>query len=637
MVAYVRGWLDICETKERKNDKKKSEYRARKEKNRKQEDEDCLFLRENVSFTYEDCLARGEKLGKVHGARDRRTSIHHPSTSSAAHPTTALALADELQQSLAEIAAGVVLDLVNKRDAVFASEDLLDGAEVNLRALHQGVDQDEVVRAQTLHRLVELVGKHLCRVAGKVADGEQTRAEVAGSLANDGVANVVFEALDVVHKDHAQMSKTALREDLNELGLVCAEPALAGFVESLGVSSCLLLVDYTGRSPLALKDGEQQRAVVAAGVLQNIALKLAAGVGALVGLLQLDDLRALLGAEHLNEKRVVRTEALQALHEEVAVAVLRLADKRLEKRGEIARRVALNVLLEVAREELAVVLADGHALLLSAAAQNVDECVLVGAQALHGLAQGVGVGLRVEGLWQNEAADDRACPLALHALCVGLGFDVRQVAAVAGGRAHSAWLGAGRAGRSAAAAADRTAARLGAGADGAKAGRSVVAELLRVCAGSLRAALPVGRIGALLLVDGVKVRGDAWAARALVARLGRLGRAFARLLAADGSNVAGEVRAAARPLQREHAILKHALEDLVLGALEHLADRGGRVAAVLAHVLVCVVEGVLALVLAGVLADPDKDFRRGVKDEDVVGLQGGALDVGALAHDVELE
>lgn len=33
--------------------------------------------------------------------------------------------------------------------------------------------------------------------------------------------------LDVVHKDHAQMGKAALREDLNELGLVCAEPALA--------------------------------------------------------------------------------------------------------------------------------------------------------------------------------------------------------------------------------------------------------------------------------------------------------------------------------------------------------------------------------------------------------------------------
>lgn len=40
-----------------------------------------------------------------------------------------------------------------------------------------------------------LVGKHLCRVAGKVADGEQTRAEVARRLADNGVADVVLEAL----------------------------------------------------------------------------------------------------------------------------------------------------------------------------------------------------------------------------------------------------------------------------------------------------------------------------------------------------------------------------------------------------------------------------------------------------------
>jgi len=171
-----------------------------------------------------------------------------------------------------------------------------------------------------------------------------------------------------------------------EGGLIGAPLSLAGIVESLGIGDGGCLVDSLVLITVALHKGHAQPLEVATGValqvgLQGLAkalfVELGNGLDAVVGQ----------GAEDLDDSLLVGSQSRDGV---VQLLGIELRQRRHQGQDHILE-LAAQLRLEVRNQVLAVRglegLGDLQTLDNAAPGQDLDDGLLVGAEALHGLAQ----------------------------------------------------------------------------------------------------------------------------------------------------------------------------------------------------------------------------------------------------------
>eukprot|EP00053_Salpingoeca_punica_P009607 m.86380 g.86380 ORF g.86380 m.86380 type:complete len:547 (+) comp15084_c0_seq8:131-1771(+) len=303
-------------------------------------------------------------------------------------------LADDGLEDLLVVAGAVVGDAVRERLLVRVEEALLDLDHVDLGAGDDDADERVVVSAGAVHGVVEAVGKVLRAVHHGLHNSQEALAHVAAELVLDGAGDVDVSNLGVLLKGGLELREATQAEDLVELGLVRAPLLLAGLIELVGLLGGL---GHVHRRLLAsaLDAADEEAAEVAARLGHNVLLQVALvhlGVGVLDG----GQLGVGAGADDVDEGALVGAGALHGAAQAPGVKVRHILEQGNADVLKVAAELALQLLLEVLAKEGLEDQGDLGALPGRAMAEHINDGLFVGAHALHGLSQSLGVVLGVE-------------------------------------------------------------------------------------------------------------------------------------------------------------------------------------------------------------------------------------------------
>lgn len=264
---------------------------------------------------------------------------------------------------------------------------------------HHAVDEQPILPYSLVQRISQPLGVHLRPVHRVAVHPEQRVLHVAPELLLDHVLHGAV-VLALVRFGHSvDLRRIAAREDLGGGHRVGADHALGGplqlrhLVVDLGGDDRRGVLGPVRREHHAV-EAEQLVVDVVADLGQQVAVLDAlvlGGDGAHVGV------RA--AQQHVHQGVLVRARAVERLVQRAGVVLERAPDERQQRRLEVAARLALDVLGEVADEARVVVahqLRHGPGVGVLGRREHADEGLLVAAHALHRLAHSLHVGGRVD-------------------------------------------------------------------------------------------------------------------------------------------------------------------------------------------------------------------------------------------------
>lgn len=246
------------------------------------------------------------------------------------------------------------------------------------------------------------INKNITRRPSLVAtDGQESLLDVSGELALDGGLDVVAGHGLVLEEHLAELLVGSGDEDHVEDRLVGSPLAFAGLEQGGRVGDGGVLVDAVVLLAIALHQRHAQPLEEAGCVALQVALQ---GVSVEL-LVELGD-----GADAVVGQRAQDLDDGLLVGADAADGVVQLLGVELRQRGHQGEddvlELAAQLGLEVGDQVLAEVGLEGRGDLQSlddaAAGEDLDDRLLVGAEALHGLAQHRGVFIRVEGIGREH-------------------------------------------------------------------------------------------------------------------------------------------------------------------------------------------------------------------------------------------
>lgn len=232
-------------------------------------------------------------------------------------------------------------------------------------------------------------------------DGQESLLDVSGELALDGGLDVVTGHGLILEEHLAELLVGSGDEDHVEDRLVGSPLAFAGLEQGSCVSDGCTLVDSVVLLAVSLNQRDAQSLEEAGCVALQVALQ---GVSVELLVELGDGADAVVGqsAQDLDDGFLVGADA--------ADGVVQLLGVELRQRGHQSEddifELASQLRLEVGDQVLAEVGLEGRGDLQSlddsATGEDLDDCLLVGSEALHGLTQDRGIFIRVEGVGREH-------------------------------------------------------------------------------------------------------------------------------------------------------------------------------------------------------------------------------------------
>lgn len=213
----------------------------------------------------------------------------------------------------------------------------------------------------------------------------------------DGLLDGLAGELLVLLEDEPQLREAGVRHDAVEDLLVGAQLGLAGGIQ---LSGLVLGLGGVHRGVQAIADScddQGEQTTEEAGGLAAHLLGQGPLVALLVGSHDLGHLLVGLGAEYLHQGGLLGAHAGHGGVQLLAQVLHRRHHQAHDHVLELAAQLALQVVDQVALELRLVDAPDGLPLQVGPPGEDVDDLLLVGAESLHGGAQGLGVGSGVEG------------------------------------------------------------------------------------------------------------------------------------------------------------------------------------------------------------------------------------------------
>jgi len=294
-------------------------------------------------------------------------------------------VAKELENGLLIMTAEIALEHVLEALRITSVKELLDELELVLLQIAEDEGQLLLVGASALQVLVEALRPVVIR---SLQESIQQILESARELTIDGDAQNVIVLSPIGLIKGLVVPRRLVGQDLNESLLISADLLLTSLVQEINIISNLRWVDLRVLAAISAKEILDRVLEVAREVIEDFVRQIL-----LTG--KRGHLRIGRKRETINEKTLIGASALNGLEKSAFFELVRRLEAVDEEFTEPTTRLALDLLLEILVELRLKRLLNKLELLTRAIADDLDQQLLISANALHGIAQSLSIIIRV--------------------------------------------------------------------------------------------------------------------------------------------------------------------------------------------------------------------------------------------------